>query len=102
MWLFCRSPGRGAAFGVVIVATTDWAFDIGQAAAYMQLAGWSLGVSSCLSWLGETEIARSLLGIPAEWHLHIAISFGYAAEPPAPPQRVGRHRLDEVVHWKEW
>jgi nitroreductase len=100
----------GAALGVVI-ATPDpaqkftIAFDAGQAAAYMQLAAWELGVGSCLASLYDPEEVRRILGIPAEWHPHIAVSFGYFDPQEQPPSGVlnpGRRAFDEIVHWETW
>ena len=96
-------PLAGAAFGIALVSSDDWPFDIGQAAAYLQLAAWELGVGSCLVWLGESEKAKALFGIPAELHLEMAISFGYPAEPAgAKPKSGGRRPFDEVVRWEHW
>lgn len=100
----------GAALAVAIL-TPDPAqkfqvmFDAGQAAAYMQLAAWELGIGSCPASIYEAEKARLLLGFPPEWHLRIALSFGYPAEPArltAPPRRGGRKPLDDLVHWEKW
>ena len=100
----------GAALGVAIL-TPDPAqrftilFDAGQAAAYMQLAAWELGVGSCPASIYEPEKAREILGFPAEWHLRIALSFGYPADPEAlhrTPRPGGRRPLDEVIHWNHW
>jgi nitroreductase len=80
-------------------------FDAGQAAAFMQLAAWELGVGSCPASIYEAEKARAILGFPSEWHLRIALSFGYATEEEtlsAPPKKGGRMSLDEVVHWDKW
>lgn len=80
-------------------------FDAGQAAAFMQLAAWELGVGSCPASIYEAERARTILGFPAEWHLRIALSFGYAAEQEklsAAPKKGGRRALDEVAHWEKW
>jgi nitroreductase len=80
-------------------------FDAGQAAAYMQLAAWELGVGSCPASIYEPEKARQILGFPADWHLRIALSFGYALEEEnlsAPPKMGGRMSLDEIVHWEKW
>ncbi len=99
-----------AALGVAIL-TPDPAekfqtmFDAGQAAAYMQLAAWELGVGSCLASIYEPEKARQILGFPSEWHLRIALSFGYPAETDlfsAPPHKGGRRSFEEVVHWERW
>ncbi|HEX2908962.1 MAG TPA: nitroreductase family protein [Phototrophicaceae bacterium] len=78
-------------------------FDAGQAAAYMQLAAWELGVGSCLASIYEPDKARDILGFPAEWHLRIALSFGYPAQnTERPPRPGGRKTFDEVVHWDKW
>jgi nitroreductase len=80
-------------------------FDVGQSAAYMQLAAWGLGIGSCLASIYETERARQILGFPAELHLRIAISFGYPADEEkliAPPHKGGRKRLEEMLHWNYW
>ncbi|MCX8062839.1 MAG: nitroreductase family protein [Anaerolineales bacterium] len=100
----------GAALGVAIL-TSDPAerfsilFDAGQAAAYMQLAAWELGIGSCLATIYQPEAARELLGFPAEYHLRIALSFGYpkhASVLSSPPRKGGRKPLEEIVHWEKW
>ncbi len=80
-------------------------FDAGQAAAFMQLAAWELGVGSVPASLYEFEKSRAILGFPAEWHLRVALSFGYPLEDEtltAPPKKGGRMSLDEIVHWEKW
>jgi nitroreductase len=80
-------------------------FDAGQAAAFMQLAAWELGIGSCPASLYDFERTRSILQFPPEWHLRIAVSFGYAAEEEkivAAPKKGGRRSLDELVHWEKW
>lgn len=100
----------GAALGLAIVIPDpsekfQILFDAGQAAAYMQLAAWELGVGSCLASIYDMEKARLILGFPADMHLRIAISFGYpadAAKLSAPPKMGGRRPLEEVVRWNKW
>ena len=80
-------------------------FDAGQAAAYMQLAAWELGVGSCLASIYEPEKAREILGYPADWQVRICISFGYPLDEGmlrAAPKKGGRKALDEMVHWDKW
>ena len=94
----------GAAMAVAIVTPDPGArfnvmFDAGQAAAYLQLAAWELGIGSCLATIYEHDRAREILGFPADLHLRIAISFGYP-EPAA--SRGGRRRFEEVVHREQW
>ena len=100
----------GAALGVVIASVDPaqrWSimFDCGQSAAYMQLAAWELGVGSCLATIYEPEKVRALLHIPAEWHLNVALSFGYPApdqQRPAIIRNAGRKPIADVVHWEQW
>jgi nitroreductase len=100
----------GASLGVIIVTpdpAARWSilFDAGQAAAYMQLAAWELGVGSCLATIYEPEVARALLGVPADRHLHAAISFGVPRDPTDltdPPRKSGRRNAIEVFHLDRW
>jgi nitroreductase len=101
---------EGAALGVAIL-TPDPSekfqimFDAGQAAAYMQLAAWELGVGSVPASIYKPDKAREILGFPPEWHLRIALSFGYPVEDEklsAAPQKGGRRELEDVVHWERW
>jgi nitroreductase len=100
----------GAAVGVAILTPNPEGkfqdlFDAGQAAAYMQLEAWELGVGSCIASIYEPEKAREILGFPPEWHLRIALSFGYPAEEEklsAAPKKGGRRSLEEIVHWDQW
>lgn len=100
----------GAALGVAILTPDpdgkfQIMFDAGQSAAFMQLAAWELGVGSVPASIYEPEKAREILGFPAEWHLRIALSFGYPLEEEklsALPKKGGRMSLDEVVHWDQW
>jgi len=100
----------GAALGVAILTPDPMEkfqimFDAGQAAAYMQLAAWELGVGSVPASIYQAEKARQILGFPEDFHLRIALSFGYPAEEEmltAVPQKGGRRELEEVVHWERW
>lgn len=99
-----------AALGVALLTPDParrWSiiFDAGQAAAYMQLAAWELGVVSCLASIYESDAARKLLGFPDDLHLHVALSFGYPADPSvltAPPRLGGRRPFEESVHFERW
>jgi nitroreductase len=100
----------GAALGVAIVTPPfterfSIMFDAGQAAAYMQLAAWELGIGSVPATIYEREQARALLGFPADRECYIALSFGYPEDEEAltqPPQVGGRRPFQKTVHWETW
>jgi nitroreductase len=100
----------GAALAVALVSSDPMAkfqtmFDLGQCAAYMQLAAWEMGVGSCPASIYEPEKARQILGFPSDLHLRIVLSFGYPLIPDtltAAPKKGGRKQLDEAVHWDKW
>jgi nitroreductase len=101
----------GAALGVVVVVPDDperhdWImFDVGQAAAYMQLAAWELGIGSVIATIYHPDQARAILGIPDGYRCDVALSFGYptaATVLSAPPRAGGRNPLDEMVHREHW
>jgi nitroreductase len=100
----------GAPLGVAILTPNPDGkfqdlFDAGQSAAYMQLAAWELGVGSCIASIYEPEKAREILGFPSDWHLRIALSFGYPLDEKKlnePPRKGGRKPLEEFMHWDRW
>lgn len=100
----------GAALGVAILTpdpSQRWsiAFDAGQAAAYMQLAAWELGIGSCLATIYQPDAARALLGFPQDLHLNVALSFGYPADLGVlsrPPKPGGRRPPEEFFHFEHW
>ena len=100
----------GAALGVAILTPNPEGkfqimFDAGQAASFMQLAAWELGIGSVPASIYEPERARQILAFPLEWHLRIALSFGYPLEEEkisAAPKKGGRRPLEELVHWDKW
>lgn len=100
----------GAALGVAIITPPrenrfSIMFDAGQAAAYMQLAAWHLGIGSCPATIYQPEEAKKLLGFPDDLHIYLALSFGYPADKSTltrPNQKGGRKQYDEVVHYETW
>ena len=80
-------------------------FDLGQAAENMMLAAWELGIGSVPATVYEHDLARRLLGYPADQHCEFLLSFGYPADPAdltRPPKAGGRASLDELVHEERW
>ena len=100
----------GAALGVAIIHREpgeqfQLLFDIGQCAAYMQLAAWEIGIGSCLASIYDPDKARQVLGFPTELTIRFAISFGYPQDMDIlarPPRSGGRRPLEQIVHWNKW
>ena len=101
----------GAALGVALIMPITperegWIlFDLGQAAAYMQLAAWERGIGSCIASIYHPDQAGAILGISEGMRCDVALSFGYPAPDQARPGVVrpgGRRPFDEVVHWERW
>jgi nitroreductase len=103
----------GAAVAVALVtpdphrpdAPLSILFDLGQAAANMQLAAWELGIGSVPATVYEHDLARRLLGYPADRYCEYFLSFGYPADPAAmtaPPRSGGRHPLADLIHEERW
>jgi len=103
----------GAAVGIALVtpdprgpeAPLSLLFDLGQVAQNMMLVAWELGIGSVPATVYEHELARQLLGYPADHHCEYLLSFGYPADPldlSRPPSARGRLPLDEMVHEERW
>ena len=100
----------GAAMAVAILTPDpaekfQYLFDAGQAAAFMQLAAWEMGIGSCPASIYDPERARAILGFPPAWHVRVALSFGVPADEAnlsAPLKKGGRKSLEDVVHWEHW
>ena len=103
----------GAAVGIALVTPNPSAadaplsvmFDLGQAAAYMMLVGWELGIGSVPATIYDHDAARRLLGYPETHHCEYALSFGYPADEAvirAKNKPGGRKPLADIVHDERW
>ena len=103
----------GAAVGIALVtpdparsdAPLSLLFDLGMAADSMMLAAWELGIGSVPATVYEHDLARDLLGYPADHHCEFILSFGYPADPAdltRPLRAGGRRPLDDLVHEERW
>ncbi|MGP0048370.1 MAG: nitroreductase family protein [Solirubrobacteraceae bacterium] len=78
-------------------------YDIGQATMQMMIAAADLGIGSGHSAVGNQELARELLGFPADREAAYLIDFGYPADRPLVPiKRPKRRAFEEVVHHGRW
>ena len=95
----------GAPFAVALIASAADSFDLGQAAAYLQLAAWERGIGSCIASMWESEKAKTILSVPHDLHFDVAISFGYplpSLKQSHTPKPNGRKPFAEVVFWERW
>ena len=89
-----------SAFTVVLVAPAAYEFDLGQAAAYLQLAAVEHGIGSCVTTLQNDAASHAILGVPPELSCRWTITFGYPAEAQAPLKAGGRRPLEDMVRYE--
>ena len=78
-------------------------YDLGQATVSMMLAAASLRIGSCHSSVGDQDLAREVLGFPADKFCAYMISLGYPADRPLSLiRRPNRRPFNEVVHRGHW
>ena len=78
-------------------------YDLGQATMSIAIAAADLGIGSGHSAVADQELARELLGHPADRFCAYLIALGHPADRPlAPLTRIDRRPFDEVVHRGGW
>jgi nitroreductase len=102
-----HAAGSGATI-VVIGPAADNEFhraqlDLGQATMAMTLAATDLGIGSCHAGVADVQLARDVLGFPADRDWALLISLGYPADRPLTPIKNPKRRpFREVVHRGRW
>ncbi len=78
-------------------------YDLGQATMSIMLAAADQGIGSCHSAVMDQELARGILGLPADRGCEWLISLGYpAGRPLTPIERPKRRPLEKIVHRGRW
>ncbi len=78
-------------------------YDLGQATMSMLLAAADLGIGTGHSAVSDQDLARELLGFPADHRCAYLIALGYPADRPVTPIRnPDRRPFDQVVHRERW
>jgi nitroreductase len=78
-------------------------FDLGQAAMSMALAAADLGIGSSHAGVADLELARRVLGLPADRDWVLLMSLGYPADRPlSPVRKPDRRPLADVAHRGRW
>ena len=101
----------GAAAAVAIVAPHPedarrsdlLQYDLGQATMAIALAAADLGLGTGHAAVEDQDLARDVLGLPADRFLAYVLSVGYPADRPLRViERPDRRPFDEVVHRERW
>jgi len=78
-------------------------YDLGQATMSIMIAAADLGIGSGHSAVGDQDLARRLLGLPADRECLYLVALGYPADRPLRPiANPTRRPFDEVVHRDHW
>lgn len=78
-------------------------YDLGQAATALLVMATDLGLGSGQSSCRDQDLARSILGLPADRYCSKLITLGHpAGRVLAPIRNPDRRPFDEVVHWGRW
>ena len=80
-------------------------WDLGRAAQNMTLAAWELGIGSVPATVYNQDLARELLGYPADYWCEFLLSFGFPTNPEAltwKKRAGGRKQLEAIVHYERW
>jgi nitroreductase len=78
-------------------------YDLGQATIAMLIAAADLGIGSGHTAVEDQELARELLGFPADHYAAYLLAFGYPADGPLRPlTQLNRRPFDDVVHRGRW
>jgi nitroreductase len=108
VWRGARHVARSAATVALILPDLQERrevafFDVGQAVLSMMIAAADLGIGSGHSVVADQELARDVLGLPADRICAHLVPLGYPAERPLVPlRRPDRRPIDDVVHRGRW
>jgi nitroreductase len=101
--------GAAAAVATVIPDEEDrrmrelYRYDVGQATAQMMIVAADLGIGSGHSSVGDQELARQVLGLPADRIVAVINDFGYPADRPLKPLvKPDRRPFEDVIHRGKW
>lgn len=107
VWVGAGHVAGSAATIALIVSGDEEAgqraqFDLGQATMSIMLTAADLGIGSGHSAVMDQDLARRLLGLPADKACAFLISLGYPAGRPLAPINPDRRPFDDVVHRGRW
>jgi nitroreductase len=101
--------GSAATIALVMPASKDpedretYQYDLGQASMSIMLAAADLGIGSSHASVGDQELVRRVLDMPADHECPVLIALGYPARRPLKPiAKPKRRSFDDVVHRERW
>jgi nitroreductase len=82
----------------------EWVqYDLGQATMAMMITAVDLGIGTGHAAVTDQDLARSLLGFPADRFCAYLLAMGYPADRPLMPiSHPERRAFDDVVHRERW
>jgi nitroreductase len=110
VWRYAEHVAGSAATLALIAPESDdgserelFQYDLGQATMSVMITAADLGIGSCHSAVDDQDLARRILGLPADRRCDWLISLGYPADGPLKPiQHPDRRPFDEVVRRGRW
>jgi nitroreductase len=110
VWQGAQHIARSAATVALIARSPqddrerDWVqYDLGQATMAMMITATDLGIGTGHAAVTDQDLARSLLGFPADRFCAYLLAMGYPADRPLTPiSRPERRAFDDVVHREHW
>jgi nitroreductase len=102
-----KPAGPAAAALLIVTAGEQSAFDEGRVAERMALAAKACGLGSCIATLKNDgpELAKQLLGIPAERRARTLVTIGHTdveARKALPKAAQARKPMEEFAHWDRY
>jgi nitroreductase len=107
VWVGARHVATSAAT-IAVIAPGDpeelqrARFDLGQAVMSIMLAAADLGVASGHAGCRDQDLARRVLGFPADRACAMLVALGYPVGRPLAAVRHDRRPFNQVVHWGTW
>jgi nitroreductase len=110
VWQGARHVAQSAATIALVAPVLDeerrregLRYDLGQTTMSMMIEAADLGIGSGHASVADQDLARRLLGFPADRFLAYLIALGYPADRPlAPLTRPDRRPFEDVVHYGRW
>jgi nitroreductase len=102
-----KPAGASAVSILIVTASEQSAFDEGRVAERLALAAKACGLGSCIATLKNDgpDLAKNLLGIPAERRARSLVAIGHTdveARRALPKATQARKPMDEFAHWDKY